>query len=224
MRLVPAIVLWAVAFAFVEAAVVEYLRAIYYPLTGGGFKFPLHTAEQIRALGEEHWRRLLIELGREAATLVMLAAVGVAAGKSRRERLALFMIAFGVWDIFYYFWLKLFLDWPLDIMTWDLLFLVPVPWAAPVLAPVLISIALILSGLIVLYCESRGCPLNTRAGDWALIIFGGFTVIAAFCWDYYNIVNGGHPHSFHWSLFLVGFVVSAAAFVAVLCRQRTTRT
>ncbi len=159
MRLVPAIVLWAVAFAFIEAAVVEYLRAIYYPPAAGGFTFPVLTVDQIRALGEEHWRRLLIELGREAATLVMLTAVGILAGKNRRESWAYFMIAFGVWDIFYYLWLKLFLDWPPGMMTWDLLFLVPVPWVAPVLAPVIISAALIVSGLIVLSYESQGRPL-----------------------------------------------------------------
>jgi hypothetical protein len=220
-RLVPAIVLWAVAFAFVEAAVVEYLRAIYYPQAAGGFTFPLLTVDQIRALGEEHWRRLLIELGREAATLVMLAAVGIVAGKNRRESWAYFMIAFGVWDIFYYIWLKLLIDWPPAIMTWDLLFLVPVPWVAPVLAPVIISTALIVSGLIVLFCESQGRPLIARKTDWALVTVGGLTVIASFCWDYDNLVNGGAPNPFHWSLFLVGFAVAAVAFLAMLCRQRT---
>jgi hypothetical protein len=220
-RLIPAIVLWAVAFAFVEAAVVEYLRAIYYPPAAGGFTFPVLTVEQIRALGEEHWRRLLIELGREAATLVMLATVGSVAGKNRRESWAYFMIAFGVWDIFYYLWLKLFLDWPPGIMTWDLLFIVPVPWVAPVLAPVIISAALIVSGLIVLLYESQGRPLVTRATDWALVTGGGLTVIASFCWDYDNIINGGYPNPFHWLLFFAGFAVAAASFVAMLSRQRT---
>ncbi len=195
MRLVPAIILWAVAFAFVEAAVVEYLRAIYYLPGDGGFRFPVLTVEQIRALGEEHWRRLLIELGREAATLVMLTAVGIVAGKNRRESWAYFMIAFGVWDIFYYLWLKLFLGWPPGMMTWDLLFIVPVPWVAPVLAPVIISAALMVSGLIVLFYESQGRPLITRATDWALVTGGGLTVIASFCWDYDNIINGGGSQS-----------------------------
>jgi hypothetical protein len=220
-RLVPAIVLWAIAFAFIEAAVVEYLRAIYYPPYACGFTFPVLTVDQIRALGEEHWRRLLIELGREAATLVMLTAIGIVAGKNRRESWAYFMIAFGVWDIFYYLWLKLFLDWPPGMMTWDLLFLVPVPWVAPVLAPVIISAALIVSGLIVLSYESQGRPIITRATDWALVTGGGLTVIASFCWDYDNVINGGAPNPFHWPLFLVGFAVAAAAFLAMLCRQRT---
>lgn len=219
MRLVPAIVLWATAFAFVEAAVVEYLRALYYPIANGGFTFPILTVEQIRILGEEHERRLLMEVGREVATLVMLASVGIVAGKNRRECWAHFMIAFGVWDIFYYLWLKLFLGWPPSIMTWDLLFIVPIPWVAPVLAPVIISAALIISGLIVLFYESQGRPLLTRAGDWALLTGGGLIVIISFCWDYDNIISGGYPNPFHWPLFFVGFAVTAAAFLAILWRQ-----
>ncbi|MGB6065683.1 MAG: hypothetical protein WBG50_12820 [Desulfomonilaceae bacterium] len=222
MRLLFAVVLWAVAFAFVESAVVDYLRALYYPLAHGGFKFPIQTVEQIKALGEEHWRRLLIELGREASTLLMLATVGIVAGKNRRESWAYFMIAFGVWDIFYYLWLKLFLDWPPSIMTWDLLFLVPVPWVAPVLAPVLVSLALITSGITVLRYEGAGRPVVTCAKDWALVTGGGLTVIVSFCWDYINIMNGGYPNPFHWPLFFVGFALAAGAFVAILIRQPVT--
>lgn len=220
MRLVPAVLLWAVSFAFVEAAVVEYLRGLYYPLANGGFTFPILTVEQIEAFGLEHWRRLLIELGREIATLMMLLSVGILAGKNRRESWACFMIAFGVWDIFYYIWLKLFLGWPPGIMTWDLLFLLPVPWVGPVLAPILISIALIISGLIILLFESRGRPLITRPSDWALVTGGGLIVIVSFCWDYNNITNGGYPNPFHWPLFIAGFAVAVAALMRILLRQR----
>ncbi len=150
----------------------------------------------------------------------MLTAVGIVAGKNRRESWAHFMIAFGVWDIFYYLWLKLFLDWPPGMMTWDLLFLVPVPWVAPVLAPVLISVALIVAGLIVLFYESQGRPLVTRARDWAFATAGGLIVIASFCWDYDNVTKGGYPNPFHWPLFFAGFAVAAAAFVAILRRRR----
>lgn len=222
MRLLVPVVIWAVAFAFVESAVVDYLRALYCPLAHGGFKFPIQTVEQIRALGEEHWRRLIVELGRELATLVMLATVGIVAGKNRRESWAYFMIAFGVWDIFYYLWLKLFLDWPPSIMTWDLLFLVPVPWVAPVLAPILVSLALITSGITVLCYESAGRPLDTSAKDWALVIGGGLMVIISFCWDWINIMSGGYPNPFHWLLFFAGLALGAGGFVAILIRQPVT--
>ncbi|MBI4964705.1 MAG: hypothetical protein HY913_15605 [Desulfomonile tiedjei] len=220
MRKAPSVILWAVAFAFVESAVVEYLRAIYYPLYQGGFRFPILTFEQIQSMGPEHVGRLAIEVGREFATLVMLAAIGLTAGSNRREAWAHFMIAFGVWDIFYYVWLKVFIDWPPGLMTWDLLFLIPVPWVAPVLAPVIISMALIASGLTVLWFEARRGPLVTFWRDWVVLVLGGITVIVSFCEDYRNIMNGGAPDSFNWKLFFTGFLIAAGGFVLLLFRQR----
>jgi len=211
--------MWAVAFAFVESAVVEYLRAIYYPLSKGGFQFPILTVEQLESFGSEHWNRLLIELGRELATLVMLATVGVTAATNRREGWAYFMIAFGVWDLAFYFWLKVLLDWPAGFMTWDLLFLLPVPWVSPVLAPVIVSIVMISSGLIVLWCEARGRTLAAGWKEWAVIIAGGIVVIVSFCWDYQNIMQGGLPNPFNWPLFILGLAMSTAAFSIVLMKQ-----
>lgn len=220
LKKVPAVVLWAVGFAFVESAVVEYLRALYYPLSAGGFTFPVLTLEQIKAMGEDHWRRLLIELGREAATLVMLAAVANAAAGNRREAWAHFLIAFGVWDIFYYVWLKLFIDWPADFATWDLLFLLPVPWVSPVAAPLIVSAVMIGSGLTVLTYEARGRPLMAGMRDWALITLGGVVVIVSFCWDSGNIMAGGLPAQFNWPLFFAGLILSLTTFVTVVLRSR----
>ena len=223
MKKVPIVIAWSIAFAFVEAAVVEYLRALYYPLAKGGFDFPILTLAQLQGLGPEHVQRLVIELARESATLVMLIAVGCMAGKNRREAMAHFMIAFGVWDIFFYLWLKLFLDWPAALMTWDLLFLLPVPWVGPVITPVIISVALILSGLIVLYFEFKGRPLSSTWADWALMIGGGVIVIIAFCWDYRNITEGGLPNPFNWPLFGAGMALSAITFLLVIRRNLKKR-
>ena len=223
MRKAPSVILWAVAFAFVESAVVEYLRAIYYPLNEGGFQFPILTLEQLESLGPEHVRRLAIEFGRELATLAMLVAIGAAAGSNRREAWAHFMVAFGVWDIFYYLWLKLFIDWPPGLMTWDLLFLIPVPWVAPVLAPVIISVAMIGCGLTVLFFEARRGPLITSWRDWFFLVLGGLIVIVSFCEDYQNIMNGGAPNPFNWKLFVTGFLISACGFVFVLLRQHRVK-
>ncbi|MBI5248004.1 MAG: hypothetical protein HY912_00795 [Desulfomonile tiedjei] len=220
MKRVPAVVIWAVAFAYVESSLVEYLRALYYPVERGGFQFPILTLEQFQLMGDEHVRRLLIELGREASTLVMLAAVGIAAAENRREAWAHFMISFGVWDIFFYIWLKLFIDWPQGLMTWDLLFLVPLPWVSPVLCPVLVSLAMILAGLSVLYFERAGRPLEVSWTGWGLIAAGGSIVIASFCWDYKNIMAGGMPAPFNWPLFVAGFMLSGVTFLRVICRAR----
>jgi hypothetical protein len=211
--------IWAMAFAFVEASVVEYLRAIYYPLSSGGFQFPALTLEFIQRMGIEHTKRLKIEVVRELCTLLMLVAVGMIAARNRREAWAYFMIAFGVWDIFYYVWLKIFLDWPAGMMTWDLLFLVPVPWVAPVLAPVIISIALIVSGLTVLFFEGKNEPLALRWRDWILLVTGGIIVIISFCWDYPNIMAGGFPHHFQWIVFFLGLAVSSGTFSMVVIKR-----
>ena len=219
MKKLLAVIVWAIAFAYVEAAVVDYLRALYYPLANGGFRFPILTLEQLQQMGGEHVRRLAIELGREFATLVILAALGWAAARNRREAWAHFMIAFGIWDIFYYVWLEVFLGWPKSIMTWDLLFLVPVPWVSPVIAPVIISVVLITSGVLVLHRESTGRPLRATWTDWWIISSGGMLVIAAFCWDYRNIVRGGYPNPFNWTLFFLGLALSTAAFGRVLMKS-----
>jgi hypothetical protein len=220
---VPAVVLWAIAFAFVESAVVEYLRGIYYPMETGGFQFPVLTLNQLQAMGEWHMRRLAIEVGRELSTLVMLAAVSLAASRNRREAWAHFMIAFGVWDIFYYVWLKVFLDWPSSLMTWDLLFLLPVPWVSPVLAPIIISVALIASGLIVLSYEDRDRPLKTSWMQCAALTAGAMTVIGSFCSDYENIINGGLPAPFNWTLFFIGMAIGVGTFVSIVVRLRHGR-
>lgn len=219
MKKAPAVILFAVAFAFVESAVVEYLRALYYPLESGGFRFPLLTLEQLEAMGAGHLRRLAIELGRELSTLVMLATLAAAAGSNRREAWAHFLIAFGVWDIGYYGWLKLFIDWPAGIMTWDLLFLLPVPWVSPVLAPILVSLTMICCGLLVLLFEQRGTPVLPRPLDWVLLTLGGLIVIFSFCMDYKDIMQGGSPAAFHWPVFFAGLLIGIGTFVAMVFRR-----
>lgn len=123
---------FSIAMGLLEAAVVIYLRYLYYP---DGFRFPLTLmAENV----------VITELLREVATLIMLVGVAVLAGRTAHQRFAFFLIAFGVWDIFYYVFLKLLLGWPESLLTWDILFLLPVPWVGPVLTPCLVSLTMIL--------------------------------------------------------------------------------
>lgn len=124
--------LFAVGMAYVESAVVAYLRFLYYP-TG----FVIDGSRALRVLPLTTVR---IEVGREAATIVMLGAVALlAARRSWWERLAYFLWTFAVWDIFYYVWLYVFLRWPSDLMTLDVLFLIPRVWVGPVLLPLVAS-------------------------------------------------------------------------------------
>ena len=132
------VVVFAIGMAWVEAACVYYLRVMFdrldpyqaNPMPLGG------VMEQV-------------ELVREAATLLMLFTIGALAGRTWRTRLGYATIAFGVWDIFYYVFLYVICGWPRSLFDWDLLFLLPLPWWGPVLAPVCIAMLMIAWGTLV---------------------------------------------------------------------------
>jgi len=199
---------FAVAMAYLEAAVVVYLRAIYYP---AGFTFPLVVLP---------FRMALIEIAREAATAVMILGVAVLAGSDRWERFLCFSLLFGIWDIFYYVWLYVTLAWPPSILTPDILFLIPVPWVSPVLAPILISLGLVASALLLLRLRERGAVLTFHPALWALAIAGGALVLLSFTLDCERILAGGDPPPFRWGLFSAGAVVGAVALAAGVLRLR----
>jgi hypothetical protein len=189
-------ILWvcvfAVAFAFVESSVVVYLRALYYP---GGFSLPL------RPVSPQH---MVVELAREFSTLVMLGAVGMIAGTTRWSRFAYFAIAFGVWDLFYYVWLKVVLDWPASLFDWDILFLLPLPWIGPVLAPVLISLLLVTSGLIILHHESGGNSFVPGATAWQFASAGTLVILISFMWDIDASIRMLAPKPYPYELLVIG--------------------
>lgn len=225
-RTIAGLVLFAVAFGYVEAAVVAYLRSIYTPLRAHFYPgssnelFPLLSFDQLRVLGPEHLARLNIELGREIATLLMLAGVAVAVARNLREWAAAFVVCFGIWDIAFYSFLKLLLSWPASLLTWDILFLLPVPWVGPVLAPIVVSVSMIGAGVMVLWREHTNRPVHIDAARWALILLGGVIVFAAFIADFRNTAAGGNPSAFHWGVFLIGEAVALLAFFDALLRAR----
>ncbi len=208
-RSVFALLLFGTAFGYLEAAVVSYLRLLhepavrrFYPSRVSGDLFPLLTLEQLRASGADQQRTLVIELGRETATILMLAAIAVAVAENAGQWAAAFVIAFGVWDITFYVFLKLLLSWPASLFTWDILFLVPVPWVGPVLAPVLVSAVMIAAGVWHLRSESTGQPIRIAVRHWAGLLAGALTIIISFAEDYRSILMGHLPNPFNWSLYL----------------------
>lgn len=213
-RRVFAILLFGVAFGYLEAAVVTYLRALhepvrqhYYPGRPASQLFPLLTLDQTRSAAPEQIRVIVIEIGREAATLVMLAALALALSKNAGQWAAAFAIAFGTWDLAFYAGLKLLLDWPASLVTWDVLFLIPVPWAAPVLAPSLVSLAMIAAGAWHFQREPR---LGAR--HWAGILLGAAILIVSFTLDYRNLLAGGTPHPFAWGTFTIGLAAGLLSY------------
>ena len=152
MNIVTAII-FAIAMGYLEAAVVVYLRELYYP---DGFYikekvgFPFIKFGLVEELKPFSKKLILTELGREAATIVMLLTLALIAGYSIKSYIAYFLLLFGIWDIFYYVFLKVILGWPESFSTTDVFFLIPVPWIGPVWLPVLLSLIIISIGLIIL--------------------------------------------------------------------------
>src|SRR5436305_671200 len=207
-RLIAGLVIFSAAFGYVEAAVVVYLRSIYTPLRvhfypgSSSELFPLLSVEQLRILGPEHVARLKTEIGRELATLLMLAGAALTVARKLREWVAAFLVCFGIWDVTFYIFLRLLIHWPVSFLTWDILFLIPVPWTGPVLAPGLASLSMIGSGLLLLWREYNNKPVYITRLRWGLILLGGALIVAACMWDFRNTANGGNPHPFNWALFI----------------------
>jgi hypothetical protein len=194
---------FGVAFAFVESSVVVYLRAIYYP---EGFAFPL------RLINQQH---VLVELAREFSTIAMLAAVGLIAGKRGWERFAYFVVGFGVWDIFYYIWLKVVLDWPSSITEWDVLFLIPLPWIGPVLAPVAISLLMIGCGIVIVHRLDTGKSFRPGIRSWVLAILATILILFSFMADTGATLHSQVPEPYGYSFLVVGLVLySLSLFLA----------
>jgi hypothetical protein len=201
-----AVGIFAVAMAFLESAVVVYLRSLYYP---EGFSFPLKVMPP---------NILVVEVIREAATIVMLAAIAWIAGHTFLGRFAFFSFAFGVWDIFYYVFLKLAINWPVTLTDWDILFLIPLPWIAPVLAPLLVSMCLIAASVVILRRESVGKPVRFSLFHWAFLALGGIIIIVSFLLDQNVATLQSNPGSYNWYLFAAGIILGLFTYVAALRR------
>ena len=216
-RITLGLILFGIAFGYVEAAVVVYLRTIHEPVrervhpgTSPAEVFPLLTFDELRTAAPEQAKLVRVEVMREAATLLMLAGAASVAVE-RGMWLAAFAVGFGVWDIFYYVFLRLLIGWPASLFTWDVLFLIPAPWAAPVLAPVIVSLSLVAAGMLAL---RRTVHLKRR--HWAGIGCGALAILLSFLWDSPNVLAGGFPHPFFWGLFAAGEAVGFGSFLIAL--------
>ena len=173
------VVAFAAAMAWVESAVVFYLRTMVNRIE----PYQPHPLPLFGGLGP-------VELTREAATLIMLLTVGMLAGRNWRARLGYSAVAFGFWDIFYYVFLKAICGWPHSLADWDILFLLPLPWWGPVWSPMGIALLMILWGTLTSQFEEADSirPLRRL---WLLNFSGVALALYLFMADCLKVRNGG---------------------------------
>jgi hypothetical protein len=196
--------------ALVEAAVVIHLRGLYYPQDRLAI-FPLQLLSDAD---------LWLELAREAATVVMLAAVAVLTEKGAVRVFAAFVYDFGLWDLFYYFWLKLFLGWPVSWSEWDVLFLIPWPWLGPWIAPAAIAVLFVgWGGAVLIDVRRRDFPRLSLA----LFVVGALAALTAFLQPGWALLAQGRdawqgymPGRFWWEVFATGYLSMAAGLLNTL--------
>ena len=199
-----AITIFSIAMGFLEAATVVYLRTLYYP---EGFSFPLKNIPI---------DIFLVEIGREMSTIVMLAFIGSIAGKTLLEKFCYFLYSFGIWDIFYYIWLKVILNWPPSPMTWDLLFLVPVPWVAPVLAPLIVALTMTILAAVIIYLQERGVYFKISKLDLVLGVLAALLIFVSFMLDFPRMAAQQSPAKYHWELLISGEFIGLFVALRIL--------
>ncbi len=207
-------VVFAVAFAYIESAVVVYLREIFY---AEGFSFPLPN---LLHLDPAHRYVLMTEIGREASTLIVILTAAWLFGRNRAQRFAYFMAIFAIWDIFYYVWLKAILGWPESIMDWDILFLIPVTWASAVLYPVIVSVIMLAFAAAILYRDAVGRLLVMTAFDRLLLACAAAIIVVSFCTAGPYITADDYKAHFYWPLFAAGAALAMAVLLKCLARPR----
>jgi len=218
---------FSIAMAYLESALVVYLREIMYP---EGFSFPLASIKPHIAL---------TEVLREMATIIMLAGAGYLGGQYPAQRFACFIYCFAIWDIFYYVFLKLLTGWPESLLTWDILFLIPVTWTGPVLSPVIVSLTMIMLAWVILYFSKKN-KIIINLSEWILLVTGSLILIIAFTYDYisfmiqhcklsgqicqfgspafYEITKQYIPQHFPWLIFVSGELIIITAIFMMFSR------
>jgi len=200
---------YAIAMALVEAAVVVHLRHVYYAAN------PLALFPLVLLNPDD----FALELARELATVIMILAVAMLAVRDFMRRFAAFVYVFGLWDVFYYVWLKVYLGWPAQWLEWDILFLIPWPWFGPWLAPVLIAVLFTCWGGWTLATPRE---FRLRSAEALLFVAGALLALASFLVPAWPLLAGGAmafrgwvPGTFLWPLYAAGLAGMAVALLRI---------
>jgi hypothetical protein len=170
------------------------------------------------------------EVVREAATLVMILMVGILAGRTWRARWGYAALAFGIWDIFYYVFLKVLTSWPRTLLDWDILFLIPLPWWGPVWAPAAIAALMVVWGTLVTHFEDQPAIRVVGWKSMGACFLGMLLAPTLFMVDAYRVAGQGEhalrnmlPSHFHWHWFLLALVLMSAPIMKISCHLSLVR-
>ncbi|NHZ86720.1 MAG: hypothetical protein GWP19_12730 [Planctomycetia bacterium] len=203
--------LFAIAMGLLEAICVVYIRQILFPPDGNIANTPLSDFD------------FALETIRESMTIIMLTTLSILAAFNWRTRLAMFFLAFGIWDIFYYVGLKIFLDWPTFILDWDTLFLIPVAWYSPILVPVLISTYFIIGSIFIVLHEGNGTTLNFGLTVIILQFLGFIVWFYSFIKDSAMISENGYANvEYSWVLFFLGLLLGVSSLTLSFILDKKT--
>ncbi|MBN2535816.1 MAG: hypothetical protein JXB88_23250 [Spirochaetales bacterium] len=208
--------IFAISMAVLEAAIVVHLRQLYYPED----ILCIFPVQPFLA------RDFLIELGREAATVFMILAVAILTEKKKVMRVfACFVFLFGLWDIFYYIWLKAFINWPVSWLEWDILFLIPWVWTGPWIYPALIALAFVIWGAWIVISDkdfrfgvlhlslfTSGCVLELTT-----FLMPGIKVILNHGIRGYTFLM---PGDFWWWMFIPGYLIMCAGLAGTVLNKK----
>jgi hypothetical protein len=155
--------------------------------------------------------------------MIMLGAVAWLAGRNWQTRFGYFLLAFGLWDIFYYVFLASLSGWPRSLLDWDVLFLIPLPWWGPVLAPVSIAALMVAGGTMISQLGKGESALWPGRVSWALSIAGALLALYVLMADALHAPDWSEealgrmlPVAFRWPLFAVALALMSAPIIDML--------
>ena len=169
----------------------------------------------IQSIDGQFHQIIRTEIFRELATLVLIFAAAWLAAKHWWEGVCYFVFLFAVWDIIYYIWLYVQIDWPATLMDWDILFLIPKAWYAPVIVPVVISLLGILTSLVVVNAFEKVHSFKIKPVYIALI----FLSFVIWYISFTHQVEPGQtefPEQYSWLMFFAGVLMALAANILIL--------
>jgi hypothetical protein len=115
--------------------------------------------------------------------------------------------------------------WPRSLLDWDILFLVPLPWWGPVLAPVCIALLMICWGTLVTQFEREGQSMRSNWKTWSVNWIGVAMALYVFMEDAIPVAGHGTqalrellPTQFNWPLFITALALMSVPVVELISR------